>query len=320
MAQSYVRSEPTNGYRYLDDCHAATPPRADRQSRSLPWDAFALCVVTESAQAAYFEVLILIDERGPMNISAKRALATGESSGIGFEMACAIWVATMALASAAAWSAENDGAARVSRAPVVVELFQSQGCSDCPPAQEDLNRLADSPNILALSYGVTYWDHLGWKDSFASPQFTQRQVDYSARNHGIGVATPQYWINGRQTVLGANTLRVSQLIDQADLSGGPPLSVAGSNLTVGAGDAPRGGADVWLIRYDPRTIQVAIRAGENGGRTIPHRDVVRQLIRIGRWSGTPQTIVLPGDAADGLKSAVLVQAGAGGPILAATKF
>src|SRR3984885_15109120 len=157
-----------------------------------------------------------------MNISAKRALVTGRSSGIG--RACAIWVATMALASTASWSAENDGDGGASRAPVVVELFQSQGCSDCPPAQEDLNRLADSPNILALSYGVTYWDYLGWKDSFASPQFTQRQVDYSARNHGIGVATPQY------------------------------------------------------------------------------------------------TIALPGDAADGLKSAVLIQAGAGGPILAATKF
>jgi hypothetical protein len=77
----------------------------------------------------------------------------------------------------------------------------------------------------------------------------------------------------------------------------------------------------WIWASDERArIQVAIRAGENGGRTIPHRDVVRQLIRIGRWSGMPQTIVLPGDATDGLKSAVLVQAGAGGPILAATKF
>ena len=232
----------------------------------------------------------------------------------------AIWVATLTFASVAVWSADNDRVAGASPTPVVVELFQSQGCSDCPPAQEDLNRLADSPNILALSYGVTYWDYLGWKDSFASPQFTQRQEDYSARNHGIGVATPQYWINGRQTVLGANPLRVSQLIGQASLSAGPPLSVAGSNLTVGAGNAPPGGADVWLVRYDPRIIQVAIRAGENGGRTIPHRDVVRQLIRIGSWSGTPQTIVLPGDATDGLKSAVLVQAGAGGPILAATKL
>lgn len=232
----------------------------------------------------------------------------------------AVWVATLAFASAAAWSAENDVAAGALQTPVVVELFQSQGCSDCPPAQEDLNRLADRPNILALSYGVTYWDYLGWKDSFASPQFTRRQEDYSARNHGIGVATPQYWINGRQTVLGANPLRVSQLIDQASLAGGPPLSVTNSNLTIGAGIAPPGGADVWLVRYDPRIIQVAIRAGENGGRTIPHRDVVRQLIRIGQWSGMPQTIALPADATDGLKNAVLVQAGAGGPILAATKF
>jgi hypothetical protein len=232
----------------------------------------------------------------------------------------AIWVLTAAFASAATWSGENTGVASPARTPVVVELFQSQGCSDCPPAQEHLNQLADRPEILALSYGVTYWDYLGWKDSFASPQYTRRQEDYSARNHGIGVATPQYWINGRQTVLGANPWRVSQLIDQAGSSEGPPLSVANSNLTIGAGVAPPGGADVWLVRYDPRTIQVAIRAGENGGRTIPHRDVVRQLTRIGRWSGTPQTIVLPGDATDGLKSAVLLQAGAGGPILSATKF
>jgi hypothetical protein len=234
-----------------------------------------------------------------------------------------IWTATVAMVafgSAVGWSAENNGIADSSRTLVVVELFQSQGCSDCPPAQENLNRLADRADILALSFGVTYWDYLGWKDSFASPQFTQRQQDYSDRNHGIGVATPQYWINGRQTVLGANSLRVSQLIDEASLSGGASLSVVGSNLTVGAGIAPPGGADIWLVRYDPRTIQVAIRAGENGGRTIAHRDVVRQLIRIGRWSGMPQTIALPGDAADALKSAVLVQAGAGGPILAATKF
>jgi hypothetical protein len=229
-------------------------------------------------------------------------------------------VAMVAFASAMSWSAENNDIGNTSRALVVVELFQSQGCSDCPPAQEDLNRLADRPDILALSYGVTYWDYLGWKDSFAAPQFTQRQQDYSDRNHGIGVATPQYWVNGRQTVLGANSLRVSQLIDQASSSAATSLSVAGSNLTIGAGIAPSGGADVWLVRYDPRTIQVAIRAGENAGRTIAHRDIVRQLIRIGRWTGMPQMIALPEGATQGLKSAVLVQAGVGGPILAAAKF
>jgi hypothetical protein len=91
-------------------------------------------------------------------------------------------------------------------------------------------------------------------------------------------------------------------------------------LNIGAGIAPSGGADVWLVRYDPRTSQVAIRAGENGGRTIAHRDIVRQLIRIGRWTGMPQMIALPEGATQGLKSAVLVQAGVGGPILAAAKF
>jgi hypothetical protein len=202
----------------------------------------------------------------------------------------------------------------------VVELFQSQGCSDCPPAQENLNQLADRANVLALSYGVTYWDYLGWRDSFASPQFTQRQRDYSDRNNGAGVATPQYWINGRQTVLGANPGRVAQLIAQAGPADGPDLSLSGSRLHVGAGEAPSSGADIWLVRYDPRTIPVAIRAGENGGRTIPHRDIVRQLVRIGRWTGSPINVTLSGPTAQGLKSAVLVQAGRGGPILSAAKI
>lgn len=206
------------------------------------------------------------------------------------------------------------------RAPVVVELFQSQGCSDCPPAQENLNRLADRPDVLALSYGVTYWDYLGWKDSFASPQFTRRQRDYAARHGGAGVATPQYWINGRQTVLGANPARVAQIIGAQGAAHGPALGVAGGRLAIGPGRAPAGGADVWLVRYDPRTVQVAIRAGENGGRTIPHRDIVRKLVRIGRWTGGAATIVLPHESGDGLRSAVLVQAGAGGPIVAAAKL
>ena len=158
----------------------------------------------------------------------------------------AMWSAIVVLASgSAAWAAESGGITPPMQTPVVVELFQSQGCSDCPPAQENLNRLADRPDVLALSYGVTYWDYLGWKDSFASPQFTQRQRDYSARNHDLGVATPQYWINGRQTVLGANPSRVSQLIDQGSPTGGPSLTVVGSNLSIGSGVAPPGGADIW---------------------------------------------------------------------------
>jgi hypothetical protein len=211
------------------------------------------------------------------------------------------------------------GASAAGPYPVVVELYQSQGCSDCPPAQDDLNRLADRPDVLALSFGVTYWDYLGWKDSFASPQFTQRQRDY-ARASGRGeIATPQFWINGQTTVLGANPARVAQAIDDGRITAGPAIGLSATRLTIGSGQAPRGGADVWLVRYDPRTIHVAVRAGENGGRTLPHRDVVRELTRIGRWEGAPLSIAVGPPRDPGWKTAILVQAGAGGRILAAAK-
>ena len=232
--------------------------------------------------------------------------------------AAAVALAGMALAFGPA-SQSSPAEARVAQ-PTVVELFQSQGCSDCPPAQNNLNHLADRPDVLALSYGVTYWDYLGWKDSFASPQFTQRQRDYSAHNNGAGVATPQYWINGRVTVLGANPARVAQLITAGGPKAGPDLTVRGDTLTVGAGPRPAGAADIWLVRYDPRTIDVPIRAGENGGRTIPHRDIVRQLVRLGGWSGQTQLVKVPASAVgSGLRTAFLVQMPSGGPILAALK-
>jgi len=203
--------------------------------------------------------------------------------------------------------------------PVVVELYQSQGCSDCPPAQDYLNRLADRPDVLALSFGVTYWDYLGWKDSFASPQFTQRQRDY-AKTSGTGeVATPQFWVNGQSTVLGANAGRVAQLIASGARSKGPSINLTSSQVSIGSGSVAQGAADVWLVRYDPRTIQVAIRAGENGGRTLPHRDIVRQMTKIGRWTGRPLAIGIQPPADPALKTAILIQAGSGGPILSAAK-
>lgn len=230
--------------------------------------------------------------------------------------AWAVWAATPVAPPAAA--APTAPAAHGSQ-PIVVELFQSQGCSDCPPALANLARLADRPDVLALSYGVTYWDQLGWKDTFASPQFTQRQRDYSAHNNNAGVATPQYWINGKTTVLGANPARVAQVIAGGGPVGGPALALRGGKLAVGAGAAPKGGADLWLVRYDPRTIAVPIRVGENGGRTLPHRDIVRQLTRIGQWTGAAETVALPAGGGN-LKAAVLVQAPSAGPILSAIKL
>ncbi len=86
--------------------------------------------------------------------------------------------------------------------PTVVELFQSQGCSSCPPANANVMALSDRPDLLTLSFGVTYWDELGWKDTFASPKFTARQWDYARGLHHDNVGTPQVVVNGRADVVG----------------------------------------------------------------------------------------------------------------------
>ena len=204
--------------------------------------------------------------------------------------------------------------------PEVVELFTSQGCSSCPPANANLGVLAARPEILALSFGVTYWDQLGWKDTFASPAFTQRQWDYAHGLQHANVATPQVVVNGRADAVGNRLSDLEALLRKADRGpGGPELQWRDGRVRIAAGQAPAGGADVWLARYDPRVVQVPVARGENQGHTLPHRNVVRALTRIGHWSG--QTLVASAaPAQNGLKTAVLVQAGAGGPIIAASRL
>jgi hypothetical protein len=203
--------------------------------------------------------------------------------------------------------------------PVVVELFQSQGCSSCPPANANVMAIADTPEVLALSFGVTYWDSLGWKDTFASPRFTARQWDYAHALKHTNVFTPQVVVNGRVDGVGADRNDLRRLISAGDRGdGGPALAVTGKVLKISA--APGRNADVWLVRYDPRIVQVPIKRGENGGRTLPHKNVVRELTRLGQWRGAAETLVLPPPADSTLKSAVLVQTLDGGPILAAAKI
>ena len=200
--------------------------------------------------------------------------------------------------------------------PTVVELYQSQGCSSCPPAIANLNALADRPDLLTLTFAVTYWDQLGWKDTFAAPQYTARQWEYARGFRHDQVWTPQVIVNGRTDVVGTRRGEVEGAIARADRGvSGPTVEVSGARANV-SGTAGAHRADVWLVRYDPNIVQVAIRAGENGGRTLSHRNVVRELIRLGEWSGHAQSYALP-PAKDGFKVAILVQEGRGGPIVAA---
>jgi hypothetical protein len=221
------------------------------------------------------------------------------------------------LLCAAAFAAAAPIAAADFAHPAVIELYQSQGCSSCPPADAVLNGIADRPDVLALSFAVTYWDDLGWKDTFAAPAFTQRQWDYAHAGGRGNVATPQMIVNGRGGLTGNRRADVDAAIAQFDRgASGPSLTIADKSISVGAG---HGAATLWLVRYDPRTIAVPIRAGENGGRTIPHRNIVRQLVKLGAWNGQPVRLAIPASPA-GLRSAVLLQSGKGGPIIASSRL
>jgi prepilin-type processing-associated H-X9-DG protein len=221
---------------------------------------------------------------------------------------CVIGLAALAGASAPSRAAEKQ--------PTVVELFTSQGSSSCPPANANLIELGKRKDVLALSYAVTYWDYLGWKDTFGKEEFTDRQVTYEPALGEQGPFTPQMVINGSVSTVGVRLPEVEGLLAQASHDGGPQVTLADGHVMVGSGQAPSGGADVWLVHYDPKLVEVPVARGENSGRTLPHSHVVRDLVRLGTWDGNAASLKIPA-AANGMRTAVLVQAQNGGPILAA---
>ncbi len=221
----------------------------------------------------------------------------------------------------AAASLATGGAAEAADAinPTVVELFQSQGCSSCPPANVNLNAIADRPDVLALSFAVTYWDRLGWKDTFAHPAYTARQWEYSKAAGRTHVSTPQVIVNGRGVLVGARKEQLDAFIKRFDRgASGPQIVAAPGRVSIGRATSRRP-ANVWLVRYDPRTHQVPIRAGENGGRTLPHKNIVRAIHLLGKYNGDPASFAIPA-AAGPYRSALLVQDGPGGAILAARRL
>ncbi len=223
-------------------------------------------------------------------------------------------LAALAAASLAAPAAHAADAEH----PTVIELFQSQGCSSCPPANANVNALSQRADVLALSFAVTYWDGLGWKDVFAKPQYTDRQWDYARALGHAQVWTPQVIVNGRADITGTRAAPLNALIAANDRgNAGPVVDIAGGNVTISGSTAKP--VDVWLVRYEPRAIEVSIKAGENGGKTLPHRNIVRELVKVGRWSGGNARFALPAAKLPGLATAAFVQAGTGGPIIAAAR-
>ncbi|HLZ00637.1 MAG TPA: DUF1223 domain-containing protein [Bradyrhizobium sp.] len=178
------------------------------------------------------------------------------------------------------------GASAASR-PVVVELFTSQGCSSCPPANAYLNEMAKSrSDVLALAFHVTYWDRLGWKDPFSLEAATERQDRYGHR-FGDGSYTPEIVVDGASSHVGSDRGAVGPAIEAAKQAGKTAASVSvsrnGSDLVIDVGSGS-GRGRVLLIGFD-HDRQTAIRRGENGGRTLEEANVVRSIRVIGDWQG-----------------------------------
>lgn len=208
-------------------------------------------------------------------------------------------------------------------APVVVELFTSQGCNSCPPADALLEELTSQPGVITLSLHVDYWDYIGWQDPYASPVMTERQQSYARSLRSPYVYTPQILVDGRVHLVGSHRDKVRQAIDKA-AKRGKPLDVqviqnGGDKIVIPAGHAPDGGATVWLAIYDG-VHETDVRKGENAGRAIRNVHVVRELVDLGTWTG--EAMEIPLDLSDAAAMgragcAVLVQQGRTGPILGA---
>ena len=201
----------------------------------------------------------------------------------------------------------------------VVELFTSQGCSSCPPADKILGDLAKDPSVIALSLPIDYWDYLGWKDTLADSRFSARQKAYSHVRGDRDVYTPQVIVNGAAHVIGSDRARIEGAIKDTGktdkvMSVPVTMTLSGKQLTVsvaaGKEGAPAQG-EIWLCSIS-KAVPISIGRGENRGREIVYHNVVRNLLKVGDWDGTPGSWTVPLDSVmrEGIDAAaVLVQDG-----------
>ncbi len=211
------------------------------------------------------------------------------------------------------------GAAAAAERPVVVELFTSEGCSSCPPADAFLTELAHGRrDVLPLAFHVTYWDSLGWKDPYSLQAATSRQSQYGSR-FGDGSYTPEMVVDGAKGLVGSERGEAQAAIAAAERQGrtAAPISLsrhAGKlAITLGAGS---GSGRILLVGFDPEH-RTAVGRGENSGRTLTESNIVRSIRSVGAWSGAALTI--EEDAPAGQDAAVLLEA-PGGAIVGASRL
>jgi hypothetical protein len=191
-------------------------------------------------------------------------------------------------------AAAEDKVQAQGNAPItVLELFTSQGCSSCPPADALFTELAKREGVLALTMPVNYWDYLGWKDTLAAEEFSKRQRGYAEERGDHEIYTPQLIVNGLAQVVGSREEAITAAITQTRQSiaaSRVPLSLAcaGDTIDVEAGPSPEAAeyraGTIWVALYS-RSVKVDVRRGENYGRNLTYTNVVRRLLPAGRWEG-----------------------------------
>lgn len=179
----------------------------------------------------------------------------------------------------------------------VVELFTSQGCASCPPADLALKKLVEQGDVVALAYHIDYWNYLGWTDTFGSRENTERQYAYARTLGRSNVYTPQAVINGRDHMSGADLPALNRKLDQLKAAGKGLVvdvraSLKGDELAISV-DAGKGKANVVVVYFD-RGKYVTVESGENGGQKIPYWHSVTDIQTVGMWDGKKLDLVLPG--------------------------
>jgi hypothetical protein len=212
--------------------------------------------------------------------------------------------------------------ASAAAAPVLVELFTSQGCSSCPPADKLAGALASQPGVTVVSLNVDYWDYLGWRDTLASPAHTKRQMDYAHARGDMDVYTPQMVINGSAHVVGSNQSAVESAVAHARAALVLNISATNSDIKIDMPNGEVGNATLWVMSV-ASAINVKIERGENIGKTVTYHNVVRNLSKAGAWDGKSSSITLPRKgilSGDCHSCIAILQKGHVGPVIGIGKF
>jgi hypothetical protein len=209
---------------------------------------------------------------------------------------------------------------------VILELFTSQGCSSCPPADQIFGELKHMPGVYAVSLNVDYWDYLGWRDTLAKPEYSQRQFDYGKSRGDMKVYTPQVVVNGRYHAVGSDRAAIEKLIAKARADAPLlPLTLRTTKTEIEVeipAASVEGEATLWLMAIAAEKTQV-VEHGENAGSTLAYHNVVRNLVPAAMWDGkafaqkwTKEAVMMP-DCAGCL---AVLQQGMTGPVIGAADW